>query len=121
MHRRLAVPMLPSRVWGTLSEGFERFVAAPLLPRRSTCDGTHGLIVPFVLWFLLQTIIPIAFSSQTGDSSLIFVTEELPTIRTVATVKAVPLIVSLGAWLATQGALSLTLHEVNPCCILNRM
>jgi len=73
------------------------------------------------LWFLLQTIIPIAFSSQTGDSSLIFVTEELPTIRTVATVKAVPLIVSLGAWLATQGALSLTLHEVNPCCILNRM
>src|SRR5436305_1432021 len=67
MHRRLAVPMLPSRVWGTLSEGFERFVAAPLLPRRSTCDGTHGLIVPFVLWFLLQTIIPIAFSSQTGN------------------------------------------------------
>ena len=47
--------------------------------------------------------------------------EGLPTIRTVATVKAVPLIVSLGAWLATQGALSLTLHEFNPCCILNRM
>ena len=32
-----------------------------------------------------------------------------------------PLIVSLGAWPATQGALSLTLHAVNPCCILNRM
>jgi len=45
----------------------------------------------------------------------------LPTIRTVATVNAVPLIVSLGAWPATQGALSLTLHAVNPCCILNRM
>ena len=29
---------------GTLSGGFERFVAAPLQPR-STCDGTHGLIV----------------------------------------------------------------------------
>ena len=42
-------------------------------------------------------------------------------MRTVATVNAVPLIVSLGAWLATQGALSLTLHAVNPCCILNRM
>ena len=36
-------------------------------------------------------------------------------------VNAAPLIVSLGAWPATQGALSLTLHAVNPCCILNRM
>ncbi len=32
-----------------------------------------------------------------------------------------PLIVSLGAWRATQGALSLTLHAVNPYCKLNRM
>ena len=39
----------------------------------------------------------------------------------MATVNAVPLIVSLGAWPATQGALSPPLHAVNPCCILNRM
>jgi DNA-binding transcriptional ArsR family regulator len=39
----------------------------------------------------------------------------------VATVNAVPLIVSLGAWPATQGALSLTLHSVDVCCILNHM
>ncbi len=32
-----------------------------------------------------------------------------------------PLIVSLGAWPATQGALSLTLHAVNPRYILSRM
>src|SRR3954471_15110162 len=50
-----------------------------------------------------------------------FVISGLPTIRTMGTVNAVPLIVSLGAWPATQGALSLTLHAVNPCCILNRM
>jgi hypothetical protein len=31
-------------------------------------------------------------------------TSVLPTIRTVATVNAVPLIVSLGAWPATRGA-----------------
>ncbi len=48
-------------------------------------------------------------------------TSDLPTIRTVATVNAVPLIVYLGAWPGTQGALNLTLHAVNPCCILNHM
>src|SRR5260370_6278394 len=32
-----------------------------------------------------------------------------------------PLIVSLGAWPATQGPLSLTLHPFNPCRILNHM
>jgi DNA-binding transcriptional ArsR family regulator len=36
-------------------------------------------------------------------------------------VNATPLIVSSGAWPATQGALGLTLHAVNPCCILSRM
>ena len=45
----------------------------------------------------------------------------LATIRTVATVNAVAVDRELGAWQATQGALSLTLHAVNPCCILNRM
>jgi DNA-binding transcriptional ArsR family regulator len=32
-----------------------------------------------------------------------------------------PLLLSSGAWAATQDALSLTLHTVNPCFILSRM
>src|SRR5260370_36229754 len=44
-----------------------------------------------------------------------------PQLDVIVGVSSLALIVSLGAWPATQGALSLTLQAVNPCCILNRM
>jgi len=49
---------------GTLSEGFERSVASPLLPRRLRAMGR-------TVWSILlcQTILPTAFRSQAADKA----------------------------------------------------
>src|SRR4029077_2327994 len=61
MHRRLAVPMLPLRVWVHCPRA-----SNGLLPPRSYLVGYVRWYArsDSVLLFLLQTIIPTAFSSQ---------------------------------------------------------
>ena len=67
MHRRLAVPMLPLRVWVHCPRA-----SNGLLPPRSNLVGHVRWYArsDSVLLFLLQTIIPTAFRSQVGNPYL---------------------------------------------------
>ena len=76
MHRRLAVPMLPLRVWVHCPRA-----SNGLLPPRSNPVGYVRWYArsDSVLLFLLQTIIPTVFRSQVGKPYL--GTSGLPVIR----------------------------------------